>query len=273
MPTFFKHLRWRAAGIRILVLSGLFVLFSLPTGRVHSFAGAGPYTHIRITREALDRFTWETGFDLNPVCAEYILQGSVVSDAADNMPQYTFHCDNNDLISCSWRLDQFKTQANKATNTMRSLEMVGMSLHIVQDFYAHSNWVESFQFSMLEAPLSVFKDVAPPVDVQTGYFPDIFPDINAQIACYETPPEYWNRFIYGATHACLNKDSNRTLRGAYLVPNGFGTTYHELAAQYAINHSVQLLHYYSKHNPWFQGCYLARIQTQGCTGGLLKLMH
>jgi hypothetical protein len=256
----------RGALVALLGLHGL-------AGEIYSFAGAGPYTHIGITTDALDRFSHEIGWDVALSCSEILLQTSVVSDTAENMEQFTFHCDNNDLAGCSYRLDQFKGEANSAYSQLESLKKMGMALHIVQDFYAHSNWAETFGFSMFPAPIRVFKDIRPPVDVQSGNFPDIFPDVGAQLACFLVPEDQWNRYIYGATHACMNKDSNLTFRGARAVPGGFGVTYHELAGMYAVNHSVQLLKYFARTNPWFKACARPRLFTGGCNKRFLDWVH
>ncbi|MCB1172305.1 MAG: hypothetical protein KDK39_02010 [Leptospiraceae bacterium] len=238
-----------------------------------AYAGSGPWSHLRLTYTALDRFSEETGWQVNLFCTEIIAQGAVVSDTEDNQEIYQLHCDNNDLVGCSYKLDQLKQKANKEVVLAKSLMQMGQALHLVQDFYAHSNWTEIFQFSMVQAPIEQFTIVAPPMQIQTGYFPDIFPDVDAQVNCFLTPPEQWNNYIYGATHACLNKDSNQTQRGIALVPNGFGLTYHELSAQYAINHSVELLKYYAKHNPMFMGCFHHLGSLKGCNQAVYRHLH
>ena len=161
----------------------LFVLHGL-AGDVYSFAGAGPFTHFSITTDALDRFAHETGWDVDVICAEILLQSSVVSDSVEGMQQYTYHCDSNDLVGCSYRLDQFKGLANRAYLREDSLRRMGMALHIEQDFYSHSNWVETFGATMLRSPIEQFKDFPPPVDVQSGQFPDIFPDVGGKTFLY-----------------------------------------------------------------------------------------
>ncbi len=256
----------RVALVLIFVMHGL-------AGQAYSFAGAGPFTHIGITTEALDRFTHETGWEVSLYCSELLNQFSVSSDSADGMQQFTYHCDSNDLVGCSFRLDQFKSQANRAYVREQSLRRMGMALHIVQDFYAHSNWVETFGFTLFRAPLEEFKLYPPPVDVQSGQFPDIFPDVGAQLACYLVPEDQWDKFIFGATHSCMNKDSNITFRGSRAIPNGFGITYHELAGQYAVNHSVELIKYFYRHNPWFKTCLRPQLFTAGCNKRFLDWVH
>ena len=45
----------------------------------------------------------------------------------------TYHCDNNDLMGCSWRLNQLLEKAYTATNKMQALRYTGLALHIVQE--------------------------------------------------------------------------------------------------------------------------------------------
>jgi hypothetical protein len=93
--------------------------------------------------------------------------------------------------------------------------------------------------------------------VQSGLFPDAIAvalSQDAALACFLTPPEAWEEFIPAATHGCLNKDSNLTMRGSRVLWYSAGMTLHELAAEYAIRHSVKILEYYYEHNPHFMLC-------------------
>lgn len=256
--------------VRFLFPVLLFQLFGAFEYPVHAFGGAGPKNHLIITYDALERFSHETGWQVSILCSEIIAQGSVISDNGTNGSNDTLHCDNNDIAGCSYRLDQFKQEANRAISQNDSLLRMGQALHIVQDFYSHSNWVEIFGLSMVQAPLEQFKIVPPPVDLQTGFFPDRFPDQDAQRACFFMPKERWSTYIYGATHACLNKDSNANLRGGSFGINTAGITLHELAAQYAVNHSVQLLKYYSVHNPNFNMCFQRMGSLKGCNKAFME---
>lgn len=239
--------------------------------KTHSFAGAGPYTHIEITRLALKQLAEEKNFELLASCSEALMQASVMSDNTRYATKPEYHCDNNDIVGCSFKLDQLKRQAVNASNSATSFQRMGLALHIVQDFYAHSNWPEIFRFSLVIAPLEEFRHFPPPADLQTGLYPDIYlPDFDAQLACYFAPVEDWSSYIIGATHDCINKDSNITKRGIALVPDGGGYTFHELAAEYAVRHSVSLLKHFYANNPHFQACLVPTALTFGCNTSLLE---
>jgi len=246
--------------VRIVLLV---LLLSANIRPVRSFS-SGPYSHAVITRIALEEFTAETGWELGFECAQLLIQASIMNDREDFMLKDTYHCDNNNIAGCSYRLDQLKGEAHRAYSPMEAFQKMGMALHIVQDFYSHSNWPERFHLSMVQAPLELFKDIAPPPEIQTGYYPDIYlPDVQAQILCFLAPPEDWGGHIPGATHACMNKCSHDSPRGQQWVPYTGGMTYHELAAQYAIQHTVEVLHYYAEHNRHFMLCLRPNIYS-GC---------
>ena len=249
----------------------VFFLILVNQKPVKSF-GKGPMTHAVITQIALMDFANQTGREVDFVCAEALIQGSILSDNLHFGALDTYHCDNNNIAGCSYRLDQLKGEANREFLPADSLKKMGQALHIVQDFYSHSNWVERFQLLMLPAPIEMFKDIPPPIEVQTGFFPDFYPDTNAQILCYFAPEESWSGFILGATHDCLNKDSDTTKRGSQWVPNTGGKTYHELAGEYAIQHSVELLKYFSRTNIHFKECTHPNIYS-GCTGILTRMIE
>ncbi len=166
-----KRMR-KLQAIRLLLVLG-FGLHGL-SGAAHGFGGAGPQTHLSITEEALRRYTAESGWEVDALCAAELEQAAVISDSRSEAPRWQLHCDNNDLVGCSFRLDKFKGEANRAIIREDALSQMGRALHIVQDFYAHSNYVEQVGFSMILAPIQDFKDFPPPHDLQTGYFPDRF---------------------------------------------------------------------------------------------------
>jgi Heterokaryon incompatibility protein Het-C len=255
--------------IRLLAL-GLALLSQIDVNPVFGFGPQGPNTHITITLDAIDRFGYEAGWEVDPYCAEWMNQASVFPDQSQNGLDYALHCDNSEIAVCSLRLDILKNQAEHAAGVENSIRWMGHALHIIQDFYAHSNYVEYHGPLVIPAPLERYKDSLMPPELQSGYFPDVFPDLNAQLLCYLQPEERWGQRIYGATHACINKDGNRTLRGGRLHPAGGGLTYHELAAQYAREHSVQFLHEMADRNPWFRMCLRPRILGAGCTKRLLS---
>ncbi|MDH5654448.1 MAG: Het-C domain-containing protein [Spirochaetia bacterium] len=221
---------------------------------VSSFSGDGPYNHDRITRIALDEFAKKTGWELGFECSQILIQGTIVNDnAAFQDP--TYHCNNNNIAGCSYRLDQLEGKAAKEIVSTEAFIKMGMALHIIHDFYAHSNWVEKLQISMIIAPLENFKDIPPPHWLQSGYYPNFYlPDPYATVYCFIIPEEQWGEHFEGATHACLNKNANTKLRGMQWVPNGGGMTYHELAGKYAIKHTVKKLEEFKANNTYFQLC-------------------
>ncbi len=262
--------QWRIWTLRVLLLGFIFLLNMKPAAGF----GKGPFSHAVITRLALEQYTIETNWELETSCAQVLIQSSIVSDNANFGSKDTYHCDNNNLQGCSWRLDQLKGEARKDPVALKSLQKMGQALHIIQDFYAHSNWAEIFQTSGIQAPLETFKDVPPPLDVQSGYFPDLFlPSVETQVLCYTAPQEEWGKFILGATHDCINKDSSTTKRGAQWVPNTIGLTYHELAARYAVKHSVDALKEFARVNPHFITCLKPLPLTFGCNNFINKVIE
>ena len=145
-------------------------------------------------------------------------------------------------------------------------------LHLIQDFYAHSNWVENAGFSMLLAPIEAFSWLPPPANLQTGLYPEYVSPPSLQLDCYLFPVEDWGLRIHGATHGCMNKDSERQFRGITVVPGSPGITYHRLAAEYAKLHSVEFLNEMAKANPWFKTCFRPPyVGGVDCSGGVLNL--
>jgi len=118
----------------------------------------------------------------------------------------------------------------------------GALTHSLQDFYAHSNWVELYVASGQPPPLALalFPNCAAsllPPGLQTGYF-DLFWGLGG---CPYSPLN--NVYVppagYSFCHATLNKDSDQTLHGRELIP-GTTTTFHAQAAQLARIHTDAL---------------------------------
>jgi hypothetical protein len=117
------------------------------------------------------------------------------------------------------------------------LHAFGALTHSLQDFYAHSNWIEIHIARGL--PLSTIEGLFPPPcdtrtwpsGLQTGYF-----DLrHGWDGCHElTPPSGFNY-----CHEHLNKDNNESLQGRKQVP-GMAITYHDLAMQLARTHTAEL---------------------------------
>lgn len=262
--------------VRWLVRAGLLcAVLSVPEHEeIQAFGGAGPHNHLEITRRSLERYAAESGVELSAHCQELIMQGAVVSDSQQYAGLDMFHCDNNNLPGCSYKLDELTREAEMTFFLPTTMQKIGQALHIIQDFYAHSNWVEINGFSFFLAPIEIFKDIPPPPQVQTGVFPDVLlGNPQLQFNCYIAPRSAWVDYIPGATHGCLNKDSSLTPRGASLVPSGFGMTYHDLAAEYAVRHTVEYMKRMESKSLGLQMCLLPREATFGCNGGVMKLLH
>jgi len=118
----------------------------------------------------------------------------------------------------------------------------GALTHALQDFYAHSNWVELYLTAGQSPPLAtaLFPSCGPatlPAGLETGYFDLIFglggcPN-SATYDQWFPPPGF------GYCHETLNKDSNQTRHGREVI-TGTNQSYHELAAQLATTHTSAL---------------------------------
>ena len=253
----------------LLALAGF---LTLPGLRLDAFAGAGPETHFSITRKALKDFAADRNISINPFCGDMIRQFSVISDSGGYAKDYTLHCDNDRLADCSFRLAELKFQAVHAVELTSSMRNMGMALHLIQDFYAHSNWVENAQFSMFLAPVEAFTWLPAPANLQTGLYPEFVSPPAVQRDCYLFPVEDWGLRIHGATHGCMNKDSEQQFRGITVVPGSPGITYHRLAAEYAKLHSVEFLNEMARVNPWFKMRFLGPYPGGvDCSGGILNM--
>lgn len=243
----------------------VFFLVEMPFQRILSFGGNGPFQHSTITAEAIKRIDRKSNFSLSMNCYLKILQMSMQSDDFDEYKKNpTYHCDNNDLPGCSFRLNEFLSKAYTSTNHIQAIFYTGLALHLVQDFYSHSNWVEIHNFSFVLADIESFKKIPPPSYIQTGYYPDLFlENPNAQLDCYFKDKNAMKSFIFGATHDCLNKDSNFSKRG-FLFAENSSLTLHELSAEYAIRHSEKIIESIFKANPFLKICMVSDGSLIGC---------
>lgn len=258
-----------------LILAAFLALASYqPDSRaLHAFGPTGPFDHHRILIDALDRFSRKSGWEVNPICTGLLNNFAYTSDGELGHLDF-YHCDNSNFYGCSMMLDRLKRNARNATSQVEAMRDLALALHIVQDFYAHSNWVERYRFSMIQAPIEAMKDYPTPPWLQSG----IYPDVNAATAtgdplinyyCMLTPEEAWGEAFPDAGHACLNKDGNNLGRGGSTVDGTF-ITYHELAGEYAIRHSVEVLNTFRDTVPMFQSCLLPKRSTFGCSQFIAK---
>lgn len=135
------------------IFGALVVLSLLMVQQAQAFK---PAVHRNIVREALQVFEVKApdGEDLYfSFEAVKELQKSTVN--VDNVNPYAgkaewwddrAHCDNERLEECSQRMkDRIESIRNNAENRSGSMlrQLLGEGLHTLQDFYAHSNWVNN----------------------------------------------------------------------------------------------------------------------------------
>jgi hypothetical protein len=137
--------------IKWAIFGALSVLLLLMVQKAQAFK---PAVHRNIVREALQVFEVKApnGDDLY-FSFEAIkeLQESTVN--VDNVNSYAgkaewwddrAHCDNEKLVECSQRMiDRVRSIRDNAKSLSGSMlrQLLGEGLHTLQDFYAHSNWV------------------------------------------------------------------------------------------------------------------------------------
>jgi hypothetical protein len=126
---------------------------------------------------------------------------------------------------------------NLVRGVEKARQSFGALTHSLQDFYAHSNWIEIFTDRNQSAPLasSLFPTCiasALPADLQTGYYAF---ELSNWGGCPKSGPPPGFRFC----HENLNKDEGASLEGRRVVP-GTATTYHQLASQLALSHTAKL---------------------------------
>lgn len=251
----------------------LLISFFLEGGvdRLIAFALEGPFNHQSVTLDAIKRFERKHGFELNFLCTAAIIEQITYSDAY--FPKFdSYHCDNNNILGCSYRFRQVIDESEKTPDLTSGLVKFAIGLHIIHDMYAHSNWVENFEFSMILPPVDLFNAFPPPHWLQTGFYPDIFiENPEAQANCFTKDGNVIKNFIYGATHGCLNKDSWDSFRGGMLVPNS-AITYHTLAGEYAIRHTEKAFETYFLKNPKFKMCIVPRTTGTGCNSAISEII-
>lgn len=123
----------------------------------------------------------------------------------------------------------------------RTLDSFGALTHALQDFYAHSNYVELLVDQ--GRPVTTIEGLFPPpcntsswpIGLETGYF-DLAHGYDGcpGLALLTPPPGY--RYC----HEELNKDNNESLEGRLQAPGLGGATYHEIAMRLAQSHTAKL---------------------------------
>lgn len=148
------------------------LLVILPAGA----RGFSTAVHESVTREALSEQGFETA------AAEAILGGNLLTDK-DEFTDPKAHFDNEQFSAGAARIRAKLEAALEALddcNIPQAWEQLGRALHPVQDFFAHSNWVENhapgdpIDFLRIEDPqASVACDAKSHKGILTsGYWPD-----------------------------------------------------------------------------------------------------
>jgi hypothetical protein len=244
----------------------LLLLFLILESPNFSFGIPGPYSHKEIELKVYAEFAVSKNIELNFLCTNSISQFNFQSDVFfPKNDQY--HCDNSNFVGCSSLFHELITDSYKV-DTLSGLRKIGLALHIVQDFYAHSNWVEIVENSQTLAPFEMMRN--PTVlllfpNLQSGLVGYIPIEIEDQYECYFEKQNRWKYLIAGATHSCMEKDSNNSQRGGALSFGVPTKTYHELAGELAVKHSVRILNeLFTKNNPALLSCLTPKLGKTGC---------
>jgi von Willebrand factor A domain-containing protein 7 len=109
-----------------------------------------PNTHVEITTEAMSSINHEINYQNLRFSERAIKEVNVANVHSDDLAYQlnpSYHFDNEDFIGASSRLIDLKKKIiynisldNPVGSQARS--NLGGALHTVQDFYAHSNWIE-----------------------------------------------------------------------------------------------------------------------------------
>jgi hypothetical protein len=156
------------------------------------------------------------------------LQAIVAANLATDLNQYesALHFDNCtfelgvERISNLWELIESNEQGNR-------YNAFGTMIHTVQDFYAHSNWIELHE-NQVPVPVWNLDLNSLPPDILSGTF-----ELDNPKKCGPNAP----------THTQLNKDSPNSDQGRKTVPSGpnqgktlfdlaFATALHATKAQF-----------------------------------------
>ncbi|KAN0087336.1 hypothetical protein V8E54_001024 [Elaphomyces granulatus] len=128
------------------VVSGFF-----PTDWKEDFAGNGGRSHEDITKVAFEDRAYlyfpsitTISTKMQAACRE-IQDANIAVD--DDQKTAHKHCDGESFGPAKARIQQLKTDATMALlavppDVAKARKSVGEALHTIQDFYAHSNWVE-----------------------------------------------------------------------------------------------------------------------------------
>ncbi|MDV6236570.1 hypothetical protein CH379_013125 [Leptospira ellisii] len=247
----------------------------LPVISLEAFGPSGSFNHIRILKESFREFTEETGYEIRSDCQEMIVQGNLKSDD-EFMNAESFHCDNNNVFGCGLELRDLKSKSEKAFFFSDSMKSIGHATHIIQDFYAHSNWVENHTETVEVAPLEEPWRLLSMPHIQTGYY-DLTPIIHHEeeaAECLNLSFDQMKNFQPFATHICLNKDSEKTFRGGN--PLSFSgnapVLLHHWAGLHAVAHTKKfLVDAFRSHHKNLKLCLIPKKLSFSCNNALFDL--
>ena len=117
----------------------------------------GGDVHQNITSQALSGIVIPSQFGrptFTMAAIKEIVKANIKIKIDDHQDRPSWHCDNNDLNGCSQVIDALKQKIIAALRIQTPFTLVeqharatrkslGEALHTLQDFYAHSNWVEN----------------------------------------------------------------------------------------------------------------------------------
>ncbi|MCJ7551389.1 MAG: hypothetical protein MUQ30_17095, partial [Anaerolineae bacterium] len=186
--------------------------------------------HDDLTRAALsDRFS--------PDALEEIIAANLAQDALQNQlgTKAHFHFDNNKIAESLAYVEELHRQiaglAAQGSHGSRQRVALGRLCHAVQDFYAHSNYVDLW--------LSQQPQPTPPADTMDGLIPELLnhPDLRTgtfvllRDIIYYIPiiGALWRRiYVPPGSHEAMNLDSpERGWRFPYALVAALWRTQHE----------------------------------------------
>ncbi|XDD49189.1 hypothetical protein AB3N59_12275 [Leptospira sp. WS92.C1] len=253
-----------------------FLLFDFfPSISLEAFGPSGSFNHIRILKESFRAFTEETGYEIRADCQEMIVQGNLKSDS-EFMNSEGYHCDNNNIFGCGLELRDLKSKSEKTTFFSDSMISIGHATHIIQDFYAHSNWIENHPNQIEIAPLEEPWMLLSMSHIQTGYY-NLAPILHHEeeaVECLNLSFEEMQNFFPFATHICLNKDSEKTFRGGGSVESNPNITLHQWAGLHAVEHTKKfLVDAFNSDHKNLNLCLISKKLSFSCNNSIFKLRN
>jgi len=249
-----------------------------PAEAFSTFRLLGGRVHREITDTALRQF----GF--SPPSLEHIGNGSDGQDqpGSSNFMRPECHALNNQAKSTfsfiqsnlSQAIEQADLCDRKSSACRQTLQALGRSFHAVQDFYAHSNYLELLLSE--DKPLDIVDWSNPPERLTTCYYyyegllrqealetrPQVVQSLSRRYPTlvFHSEQEFGTRSLFNCPESTvlsyavapvslcyleLNKDNARTLEGS-AVSTRYRLTYHQLAKDLAVKDTVRTWQMFEK---------------------------